>query len=45
MLDILKSLAQEDNRPIFALGLIWQIRLWHKQILNHKIQKAKLNKK
>lgn len=46
MMDILKSLTPDElGTVLIVLGLVRQARLWHKQVLGHKIEQAKLNKK
>lgn len=43
---IIKSLKPEElGTVLIVLGLVRQARLWHKQVLEHKIEQAKLNKK
>ncbi|HFI0698654.1 TPA: hypothetical protein ACGO8I_001013 [Streptococcus suis] len=45
MMDILKSLTPDElGTVLVVLGLVRQARLWHKQILDHKIEQAKLKK-
>lgn len=42
---IIKSLElKELGTVLFVLGLVRQARLWHKQILDYKIEQAKLKK-
>lgn len=46
MVEILKSLKPEElGTVLIVLGLVRQARLWHKQVLEYKIEQAKLNKK
>ncbi|WP_192872608.1 hypothetical protein [Streptococcus suis] len=46
MMDILKSLTPDELGAVLTvLGLVRQARLWHKQVLDHKVEQAKLNKK
>lgn len=43
---IIKSLVDKElTLPIIVLGLVREVRLWHKQQLEHERELAKLNKK